>query len=64
MFKVQFTILIKITLDKDINVDSRNDSVLTTINQAKKTTKKKKKTKKKQQHRNRQYYDKSIELHK
>ena len=50
---LQLTILTKITLDKDINLDSRNDSVLTIINQAKK-----------KQQRNSQYYDKSIELHK
>ena len=48
---LQFTILTKVTLDKDINVDSRNDSVLSTINQAK-------------NQRNSQYYDTSIELHK
>ena len=48
---LKLTILIKITLDKDMNIDSRNDSVFTIINQAKKQ-------------RNSQYYDKSIELHK
>ena len=41
---LHFTILTKVTLDKDINVDSRNDSMLSTINQAK-------------TQRNSQYYD-------
>ena len=48
---LQFTIMTKVTLDKDINIDSRNDSVLPTVNQAKKQ-------------RNSLYYDKSIEIHK
>ena len=48
---LQFTILTKVTLDKDINVDSRNDLVFSTINQAK-------------TQRNNQYYDTSIELQK